>query len=1433
VRVGLLSILTLGGSSLAFAQQYTFTTLAGAPDVPGWGSADGTGSAARFYYPNGVAVDSAGVVYVADSGNNTIRRITPAGVVTTLAGLAGTFGSADGTGSGARFSGPGGVAVDSAGVVYVADTTNCTIRKVTPAGVVTTLAGLAGARGSADGTGSAARFAYPNGVAVDTAGVVYVADTVNSTIRKITPAGVVTTLAGLAGTFGSADGTGTGARFSGPGGVAVDSAGVVYVADRNNNTIRKVTSAGVVTTLAGLAGAEGSADGTGSGARFFSPDGVAVDSAGIVYVSDLNNRTIREVTAAGVVTTLAGLAGTYDSTDGTGSAARFREPRGVAVDSVGVVYVADSSNWAIRKITPAGVVTTLAGWPGVVAYGSADGTGSAARFAYPGGVAVDSAGVVYVADSDNFTIRKVTPAGVVTTLAGLAGAEGSANGTGSAARFSYPFGVAVDSAGVVYVADSDNNTIRKITAAGVVTTLAGLAGASGGADGTGSGARFNSPQGVAVDSAGVVYIGDTGSHTIRRITPAGVVTTLAGLAGAFGSADGTGSGARFFQPKGVAVDSAGVVYVADVENHTIRRITPAGVVTTLAGVAGTFGSADGTGSGARFFYPYGVAVDSASVVYVADGGNNTIRRITPAGVVTTLAGLAGTKGSADGVGTAALFSGPYGVAAGAGAVYVGDLENCTIRKGDAAPAIVTQPANQTVAPGETATFTVAASGNPAYQWQVSTNGGSTWTDMTDVAPYSGVTTTTLTVTAATVGLGGNQYRAVATNSTGTATSNAATITVGTSAAITSQPLSQTIASGLTATVSVVATGTAPFNYQWYQGTSGTTTTPIGGATASTYTTPALVSPTSYWVRVSNGIGSAVDSTTATIAIATNSATAQMITPAPMSTLRASRVAFQWTGGRGVSEYYLWVGSTIGGGDLFSQDQGTNLSTTVTGLPVDGRTVFVRLWSLIGPTWLSRDYTYTAATSAPARAQLMTPVPGSTLSASTVAFQWTGGTGVSWYYLWVGSTDGANDVASRDCGPSLSATLTELPADGRTLYVRLWSLIGGVWQSYGYTHTARTTSASSLAEMIAPAPGSTLTASTVAFQWTGGTGAYYYYLWVGSTVGASDLASQGGTNLADTVTGLPSDGRTLYVRLWSLVDWAWQPHDYTYTAMSTSVTPRAQMTTPAPESTLPASAVAFQWSGGAGVAQYYLWVGNTVGANDLASQDRGTSLNAIVRALPTDGRTLFVRLWSLLGGGWQSNDYTYVAASSAPARAQMTSPSPGSTLTASTVEFKWTGGAGVAQYYLWVGTTGAGSNNLANQDRGTNLGAIVTGLPTNGSTVNVRLWSLVGGAWQPYDYTYSATTPTLARAQMVTPAPGSTLAASTVMFQWTGGTGVTQYVLWVGTTGAGSSNVPVQDEGTSLSGTVTGLPTNGSTIYVRLWSLVGGAWQFYDYTYSAP
>jgi sugar lactone lactonase YvrE len=325
----------------------TYFTLAGA--VTNYGSADGFGSAARFGNPWSPIVDSIGNVYVADAWSDTIRKITPSGLVSTFAGQAGVQGSADAlVGTNASFNNPFGLAIDSSNNLYVADTGNYIIRKITPSGAVSTLAGSAGNPGSANGTGNSAQFNFPLGVAVDTNGNVYVAEGSNEDIRKITPAGLVTTFAGLAGSYGTADGTGSAARFNWPSSLAMDANGNLFVADNENSTIRKITPAGVVTTIAGFPGSGGAADGTGNVARFYNPNGLAVDAAGNIYVADTGNNAIRKVTQAGVVTTLAGQSGNPGNNDGIGSVVRFKSPSGVAIDNSGNLFITDAQNYTIR-----------------------------------------------------------------------------------------------------------------------------------------------------------------------------------------------------------------------------------------------------------------------------------------------------------------------------------------------------------------------------------------------------------------------------------------------------------------------------------------------------------------------------------------------------------------------------------------------------------------------------------------------------------------------------------------------------------------------------------------------------------------------------------------------------------------------------------------------------------------------------------------------------------------------------------------------------------------------------------------------------------------------------------------------------------------------------------------------------------------------------
>jgi len=315
-----------------------------------------------------------------------------------------------------------------------------------------------------------------------------------------------------------------------------------------------------------------------------------------------------------VVSTLAGTAGQVGSVDGTGRDARFYGPTGMCIDRSGIIYVADSYNHTIRTIDPGGVVRTLAGQPGI--YGYADGPAAQARFAFPHGVAVDAAGNVYVAEVHNRLIRKIDSQGIVTTLAGGPGMVGHVDGPGSQARFGQPEGIATDAGGNVYVADAGNGAIRKITPDGMVSTLA---------------SNIASPEGIAIDAVGNLYVAAAGDSTVRKITSSGEVSLVAGLSGNSGSADGYGSAALFHEPFGVALDAVGNIYVADSFNHTIRVIAADGMVTTLAGHVRQIGFVDGRAVDTYFALPWGIVIDRAGQILVADYFNHAIRLIATVG----------------------------------------------------------------------------------------------------------------------------------------------------------------------------------------------------------------------------------------------------------------------------------------------------------------------------------------------------------------------------------------------------------------------------------------------------------------------------------------------------------------------------------------------------------------------------------------------------------------------------------------------------------------------------------------------------------------------------------------------------------------------------------------------------------------------------------
>ena len=593
---------------------------------------------------------------VTDAAGKSVSATTRVlvGSLARLAGAPSGEGSVDGLA--ARYQGPAGVAQDAAGNLLVADTQNHTIRKIDPTGKVTTLAGQEGEPGSADGADGAARFNLPMGLAVDPAtGDLLVADSGNDTIRLVTPGGAVSTLVGSAGQPGSLDGVGTGASLNRPTGITLgekDGVTVLFVADTGNATIRMIEMDNQkVSTLTGVAGMTGDQDGaagtTGAPgeALFSAPAGLAWDDADqLLYVADAGNNSIRQVTRTGQVSTLA------SSSDGLAG------PQGLALSADGqTLYVIDTGNNVLRAITlGSDAVSLLAG-----AAGDPGATDSPALFDRPQGLTLDAAGDLIVADTGNATLRKVTAAGGVSIISGQHGAQGSANGAGSAAEFRAPRGVALAAGGVLYVADQGNHVIRKVEPDGAVSLLAGEAGVPGSSDssGTGSGgARFNLPAAVAVDSAGDVIVADRDNHAIRQILPDGTVSTLA---------------AGFSDPAGVALSEDGqTIYVADPGDATVRKLVQ-GQVTILAGKAGHPGSVDGSGGTAQLDQPCAIALDQGGRLFVSNSGSSTVCLITPDGAVGTILGSPAQSENLPGP-LPALISAPWGIAVNpdTGNIYV-------------------------------------------------------------------------------------------------------------------------------------------------------------------------------------------------------------------------------------------------------------------------------------------------------------------------------------------------------------------------------------------------------------------------------------------------------------------------------------------------------------------------------------------------------------------------------------------------------------------------------------------------------------------------------------------------------------------------------------------------------------------------------------------
>jgi uncharacterized protein (TIGR03437 family) len=664
-RAALIASLCLAGHAVLFAQQYTISTVAGGvpPATPAPASSIPIGP------PQRIASDGSGNFYF--TSLNAVFRLDASGTITLIAGNSRPGFSGDGgPATQAQLNGPQGLALDGSGDLYIADTSNHRIRQVTPDGNIHTFAGT-GQAGLYPLGGPATQVALhsPGGVAFS-GGNLYIADSGNHLIRIVTPDGNISSFAGV-GYPGFAGDTGLAllGNLYAPQDVAVDSKGVVYIADTGNARIRAVGTDGNINTVAGNGGLGFAGDGAAAtGAALSQPYSLVVDSQGDIFIADLGNLRIRKVDTKGNINTIAGTGFPGFSGDGSGATkATLTLPSGVAIDGSGNVYVADQWNLRIRKIS-SGNIATVAG-NGGFSYSGDGGAATRAQLNGPQGVALDPAGNLYIADSRNGVVRKITTDHNIATVPGTS--------------LILPRGLAADSAGNIYVSDALDNRVKRIGTDGSVVTVAGNGTAGFGGDGgPAAGAQLSGPAGLAVDRAGNLYIADFANNRIREVTTDGSIHTIAGTGTQTYSGDGAAAVlAGLNGPLGVAVDSAGNLYIADTNNHAIRKVTTDGNINTIAGTGVPGAAGDGgPPTAAQIPGPTALALDPAGNLYVSDASMR-VRKIFAGSVITTVAGSGASGYSGDGgVATLATLNGPSGIAVDpSGNLYLADTGNNAVR----------------------------------------------------------------------------------------------------------------------------------------------------------------------------------------------------------------------------------------------------------------------------------------------------------------------------------------------------------------------------------------------------------------------------------------------------------------------------------------------------------------------------------------------------------------------------------------------------------------------------------------------------------------------------------------------------------------------------------------------------------------------------------
>ncbi len=694
--------------------------------------------------PSGVAIDASGNLYVADTNNHRIRKVDLNGIITTVAGngLSGYSGDG-GPATQAELYNPFGIAVDTSGNLYVADSLNHRIRKLDRNGTISTFAGNGSSGYGGDGgRATEAELSYPWGVIVDPSGTLYISDSSNNRIRKIDPSGMIVTVAGNGASGYSGDGgLAIQARLDEPLGIAVDASGNLYIADSGNGCIRRVDPNGIITTVAG-GGPSDLDGGPAIQAELWKPSGVAVDGSGNLYIADTGNDRIRKVDPSGIIMTIAGngLYG-YKGDEGPANQARLSHPASLIANGSGI-YIADSQNNRIRKVDLDGIITTVAGNSGPLA--------TEVHLDSPEGVAADASGNLYISDSDNLVIRKVDANGIISTFAGHGIADCWSEGPATQTGIGYPEGIAVDASGNVYFSDPLCHRIRKVDTNGRLTTVAGSVpsccyssyyrGGYGGDGGpaTAQEAALNYPEAVAADASGNIYIADTNNHRIRKVDPNGIITTVAGNGSSGHSGDGgPATQAKLWSPAGIAVNGSGNLFIADTGNNRIRKVDPSGTIMTVAGNGSSGYSGDGgQATQASLDLPSGVAVDSLGNLYIGDNWNDRIRKVDRSGIIMTVAGNGQNGYTGDGgPATEARFDSIYQIGLDFwGNLYIADTFNHRVRKVEG----LFVPSNGTIKGRVTDSSTAMPLSNVNVTIASGQNGYTTKTDSTGVYAVSGL-----------------------------------------------------------------------------------------------------------------------------------------------------------------------------------------------------------------------------------------------------------------------------------------------------------------------------------------------------------------------------------------------------------------------------------------------------------------------------------------------------------------------------------------------------------------------------------------------------------------------------------------------------------------------------------------------------------------------